>query len=369
MHGWMRCGQGLLNSWLDKGFKMGNAVFYGFQFPHHGNFSAFSALSREFERTGVRVCKTAFPNTDCLWPGRIRGPVNKKWFQLNEFRLKRAFSNGDLVHYFFPENSLFKAPEWKKKGSLVLSCHQPLEQMMARPKTRAKYLFEGLKAADAVVLMASCELEKYQGLAPNSEVLCIPHGVETNFFCPAPSLPEPNGTFRVLTVGNWLRDYDLWAKVVDRVVSERPDVEFSVLANPDRLKAATQGIKIGKNNVRVLQGVSDEQLRDEYRRADVVFLPLKNAWANNALLESMACGRPLLATDLPAIREYAGDAACFVPRGDADGAAHQIIRLRTNPDLRNELGRAARIRMESGFCWKHIAARHIDLYENTRQRI
>jgi glycosyltransferase involved in cell wall biosynthesis len=212
--------------------------------------------------------------------------------------------------------------------------------------------------------MASVEIDAYRELAPNSDVLCIPHGVDVDFFSPSSYAPEPDGKFRILTVGNWLRDYDLWAKVVERVISECPEVEFSVLANPDRLKAASSNLKTGRDHVRLLCGISDEQLRDEYRRADIVFLPLKDSWANNALLEGMSCGRPLLATDLPAIREYAGDAARFVQKDDADAAAQALLNLYAHPELRDALSCQARTRMVAKYGWGQIAQQHLSLYED-----
>lgn len=342
---------------------MTNAVFYGFQFPHHGRFSAFSALSREFEKTDVEVCRMSYPRVPAWMPKRIKGICRKKWFQLNEYRLKSAFRAGKLVHYFFPENSLFKAPVWKRDGTLVLSCHQPVEQLMKETLLqKRKYLFQGLKTADAVILMASSEIEAYRELAPNGRVLCIPHGVDTDFFAPRQDVRKPDERFRVLTVGNWLRDYELWAETVKRIYTDGHAIEFTVIANPDTLKAALGTLGSAANQVRVLSRITDEQLRDEYRRADVIFLPLKNTWANNALLEGMSCGRPPVVTDLPAAREYAGDAACFIEKGSVDSAADALLRMRANKTDREELGRKARERMENQYSWAAVVRQYLDLY-------
>ena len=168
---------------------MENVVFYGFQFPHHGRFSAFSALSRAFERENICVRRMVFPQIPLWLPGRVRGGLMTKWFRLNEYQLRSAFASGQLVHYFFPENSLFKAARWKKNGSLVLSCHQPVEYLMASSLMQKRTEFsDGLKAADRVILMASCEIDAYREMAPNSEVICIPHGVDVDYFSPEVSL-------------------------------------------------------------------------------------------------------------------------------------------------------------------------------------
>jgi glycosyltransferase involved in cell wall biosynthesis len=336
-----------------------NAVFYGFQFPHHGQFSAFSALSKAMKSKGFTVRRVFLPSWLCL---RGLRRLERPWFKVNEYRLKKDFDRKKLVHYFFPENSLFQAPKWKK-GPLVLSCHQPVETLMrARERGPLLSFLEGLKVADAVILMASCELDAYRELAPHAEVLCIPHGVDTDFFRPAELPRREDGKFRILTVGNWLRDYDVWARVVERIASQCPEAAFSVLANPDRLAAAMANLKRGRENVRVLQGISDEQLRYEYRQADVVFLPLQNAWANNALLEGMACGRPIVATDLPAIREYAGNAAVLVEKGSVEFAVQALLQLHDDPDGRAILAKTARTRAEDKLSWKRIAEQHKILY-------
>lgn len=344
---------------------MNNAVFYGFQFPHHGQFSAFSALSREFEQQGVKVFRMPFPNIPGWMPGRVYGELYSRWFRLNEYRLKAEFNAGKLVHYFFPENSLYKAPLWKKGGQLVLSCHQPAERLegMAKSKT-GKYFFEGLKAADSVVLMASCELDAYRALAPSADVICIPHGVDTDFFCPDSSVKTATkNRFRILTVGNWLRDYSLWAETVCGVSARLRDVEFVVIANSETLAEVRKNLIGTVANVSLLHGISDEALRCEYQKADLLFLPLTNSWANNALLEGMASGRPLVVTDLPATREYAGDDACFIEKGSSNAAIEMILQLCGDQNRRDELGRKARERMESQFTWRIIAKQYMDLYQ------
>lgn len=343
-----------------------NAVLYGFQFPHHGRFTAFSALSNALVKIGVPVCRTSFPS---LLAHKGLRRYMRLWFEVNEYRLRVRFSSGSLVHYFFPENSLFNAPKWKKGGKLVLSCHQPYDELVrARSAGQLLPFFEGLRVADAVILMASCEIDAYRRLAPDSEILCIPLGVDTDFFCPEHLPLPPNRSFNVLTVGNWLRDYELWARVVDRVVSDCPHVNFTVIANPDRIDLATSGLTKGHRNVRTLHGISDEQLRAEYQRADIVFLPLVNAWANDALLEAMACGKAVVVTDLPATREYGGPAACYVDKGSVDAAADSLLRLQADSKARSILGRDARLRMEAQFSWKRIAEQHRSLYQRLNEK-
>lgn len=344
---------------------MNDVTFYGFQYPHHGNFSSFKALSHELEALGAKIVKPHYPPFPGWLPSRVRTPLCRQWFKANELRIKCVFKAGSTVHYFYPENSLFRAPFWKRSGRLVLTCHQPVAKLMDyQTRGMLKPFFEGLKAADVIVLMAPNEIEEYRRFAPNSQIIYIPHGVDSHFFSPYPVFAKHDGRLRILTVGNWLRDYRMWAQVVDHVIGQRPDFEFSVLANRDVIADALSGCRHLCDKIRVLHGISDDQLRDEYRRADVLFIPLLDAWANNALLEGMACGRPVVITDLPAIRGYAGDTVCYISKGDIATATAFLIELGDNPKRRQELGIAARRKVEEGLSWSVIAKRHSELYSS-----
>lgn len=340
-------------------------LFYGFQFPHHGAYTGFAALGREFPSLGVRVCRVGFPHSPNWWPGRVRIGVQHGWFRLQEQRLRAPLRAGVPVHYFFPENSLFSAAKWKRKGPLILSCHQPAAQLRTSPYLANRGgFFEGLRAADVIILMASNDLEAYRALAPSARVICIPHGVATNHFTPA---PEPRSedsrpVFKILTTGNWMRDYDLWTRVAQRLTRDYDLIEFTVVAQEAVLAGLAQALGDRDGRVRLLCAITDEQLLSEYRRADVAFLPLLDTWANNALLESMACGKPAVVTDLPAAREYAGEAALYVPHGDEEAACATLLSLRDNREKCNMYAHRARERMVTGFAWRDIARYHVDLY-------
>lgn len=70
-------------------------------------------------------------------------------------------------------------------------------------------------------------------------------------------------------------------------------------------------------NTELLPGISDEQLRDEYRRAHALFLPLQLSTANNVVLEAMSCGTPVVSTPIGGMPEYvSADAGILVAPGD-----------------------------------------------------
>jgi glycosyltransferase involved in cell wall biosynthesis len=220
--------------------------------------------------------------------------------------------------------------------------------------------FRGLAAADRVVLLAGRFVADYREFCQPERLVVIPHGVDIGFFQPP---LEPPQKPCVVTLGNWLRDYDLWLDVVLRVGAAVPDVQFEVVALPEVVEAARH--RLGNRlagRARFSHGLTDDQLRDLYQRATVLFLPLKDAGANNALLESMASGVPMLLSDLPATREYAADCAVYFKPGTKEECVAKLTSLLSDARRRAELGDAGRQRALEQFAWEVIADRYAQLY-------
>jgi glycosyltransferase involved in cell wall biosynthesis len=79
----------------------------------------------------------------------------------------------------------------------------------------------------------------------------------------------------------------------------------------------------------------------------------------NAVLECMAAGLPVVATDIPGVREAVGpDGISFLaPFGDADSMAAKVLELAQNPSLRTRLGRLNRNRIETQFSPRMLGER------------
>jgi glycosyltransferase involved in cell wall biosynthesis len=77
-------------------------------------------------------------------------------------------------------------------------------------------------------------------------------------------------------------------------------------------------------------------------------------------LEALACGTPVVASDLPALREILADQAELVPPGDADGLADALLRVLGDPG--GEPARAARRARAAGFTWDACAQATLAAY-------
>lgn len=110
---------------------------------------------------------------------------------------------------------------------------------------------------------------------------------------------------------------------------------------------------------------SQAELPAFYRRAACVLsLSLAETFGITQV-EALACGAPLVASDIPVAREICGDAAVLVPPRDSNTVAAAVRRVLEEPAWRAELARRA-IGRAAAFTWERTAAR---LHEEVLRRI
>lgn len=97
--------------------------------------------------------------------------------------------------------------------------------------------------------------------------------------------------------------------------------------------------------------------------ADVVVLPSLSEGLSNALLEAMAAGRAIVATDVGGNAEAVGEAGLLVPVGDVAALAEGMERVLADATLRRRLGSAAADRARSEFSIETMVDRHVQLYQ------
>jgi glycosyltransferase involved in cell wall biosynthesis len=86
---------------------------------------------------------------------------------------------------------------------------------------------------------------------------------------------------------------------------------------------------------------------------------------SNVILEAMACGLPIVATDLIGNREVMGgdgQAGRLVPPGDPAALAEAVGMLLRTPTLRDKLGGAARAMVAERFDIQRVVTQYLSLY-------
>ena len=118
--------------------------------------------------------------------------------------------------------------------------------------------------------------------------------------------------------------------------------------------------------VRVPGFIDDDDLPAVYRGAEMFVFPSLHEGFGLPLVEAMACGVPVVASNSSALPEVAGGAALLVDPRDVDALAAAIGRVLRDRALRERL-RAAGIARAGQFSWETAARRTLDVYAASRR--
>ena len=220
------------------------------------------------------------------------------------------------------------------------------------------------------------------------EVHVVPNPVDENKFRPGERGPRPGSPAGVLEsapkkivvyAGRLERrkGIDIIARAIPAVLEKFPEAEFLFIGSDsvdsdgrkwsEKLLEAVSPAQRGR--VRFEQK-SRDSLIQAYQEATVCILP--SVWENfpYALLEPMSCGTPVVATRCGGFPELieSGVSGFLVPVGDAEALAKQIGELLAQPQLRSDIGRNARRRVEERFSAAQVLPSMVAAYEQAISR-
>jgi phosphatidylinositol alpha-mannosyltransferase len=234
-----------------------------------------------------------------------------------------------------------------------------------RPAVRAVARRIGLRTA--VSPEARALAERWLGGACH----VLPNGVEVERFAKADPWPVPDtpaGTGRaILFVGRHepRKGLDVLLRAFAKL--ERRDAVLWVAGEGPQTAALAAS---APDNVEWLGRISDRELAGRLRTAAVFCAPsLHGESFGVVLLEAMAAGTPVIASDIAGYRDVARDGreAVLVPGGDAAALADGLRKVLDDTTLAGRLVEAGTARA-AGFSMERLAGRYVELYENLLAR-
>jgi len=204
-------------------------------------------------------------------------------------------------------------------------------------------------------------------IVPESRTHLIPgSGVDTETFRPT---PEPDGIVTAAFVGRMLRPKGVLDIVeAARLLRQRGSkVRIVLVGTPDRTnpESLSESDLEGWQTEGLLEwwGFRDD-IADIWRQAHIALLPSYREGFPKSLLEAAACGRAMIASDVPGCREIVrpGSTGLLVPLQNGAALAEAIETLAQAPAMRRSMGAAARLLVETEFSNARIAAQMQDLY-------
>jgi glycosyltransferase involved in cell wall biosynthesis len=142
--------------------------------------------------------------------------------------------------------------------------------------------------------------------------------------------------------------------------SQFPEVEISSRGT-DR---ALAGHPLVASYITFTGTIPYEEVERFYAVSDIFVFPSLAESFGHPLVEAMASGLPIVASDIPICREICDEAAVYFNPFDAADLAEKIVLLKNQPGLRRQLGQYGRKRAETEFNWDDHVRRFIEIMDS-----
>ncbi|MEQ9265314.1 MAG: GT4 family glycosyltransferase PelF [Balneolaceae bacterium] len=210
--------------------------------------------------------------------------------------------------------------------------------------------------------------------APESSIAPIYNGVDTDIFKPTskPSHTADKPTVIAVAQVFALKDIETMIRTCDIVRKEIPDVQFIVYGSLD---VDPEYVQMCRDLIKEL-GVDDyfkfggfhNQPSMIFNEGDISILTSISEGFPYTVIESMSCGRPVVATDVGGIKDALEGCGILCkpryPQGIADG----VIKLLTDTNLRLELGKKAREKVLINFTTEKSVDAYYEAYNKLLEK-
>jgi glycogen synthase len=198
------------------------------------------------------------------------------------------------------------------------------------------------------------------------EIPVIPNGVDTSQFTAS---NRDWSSPHILSVGRvvYQKGFDLGM----RALSQLKDFRWTwTIAGdgPQMATLKTMAEEYGINDrIHFAGWLSSEKLKEQYAAANVFLFPSRHEGMPNAVLEAMASGLPVVATKIAGNEELVvdGETGRLVPTEDVESLQESLKPLLVDAQMREQMGCAARQRVELSFSWASVAQKYKEILQRS----
>lgn len=281
----------------------------------------------------------------------------------------------DIIHVHWPfPHGLFGVVGTKvSRARLVCSFHGAELLLMRRFRYVRPFLRFVLRRTDTVTANSSFTAEQILALGKN-HVEVIPYGwtIENR---PIPADPGAyrSGQKEILFVGRLIqrKGLEYLVRAMPRIMAHT-DAHLVIVGEGDEESRVRDLVrKLGlETRVQFTGVVSNQSLREHYRRCDIFVLPSivddsgDTEGLGVVLIEAMQFRKPVVAANVGGIRDVVihGVTGLLVPQRDPDALADAVLRVFTEDGLGEKLGFAAKAYVEQKFNWTLITQAILECY-------
>ena len=226
-----------------------------------------------------------------------------------------------------------------------------------------------LRGADCLVALSAREADilarRYE--VPRDRFVVIPNGLDLSLYGPGQRRDREPGRIELLAVGQLVdyKGHQYLLEALGRLAPRHPGLRLTMVTHQPRLRPQFEELcgRLGiADRVTFAGPFPTAELVERYRSCDILVQPSLAECFPVTVLEAMASGKPVIATDVGGVAEEVGDAGIVVPPRDAAALEMAIERLALSPEERGRLGDLALERVRELYDGRSVARRHADLY-------
>lgn len=287
-------------------------------------------------------------------------------------------SYGHLIHQLPAENTIISCHDIDTFRCLLEPEREPRSRMFRMMTTR---ILDGLRRAARVSCSSAVtrsDILAHRLVAPE-RTLMIPPGVhpacvpQPDPFCDAETGrllgPVDAAEPEILHVGSTVarKRIDVLLRVMAAVRQEFPKARLIRVGGPfsQSQEELAKSLNLNKSLV-ALPFLNRRLLASVYRRAALLMQPSEREGFGLPVIEAMACGIPVVASDLPALREAGGPSATYCPVADVRAWTDSVVELlrerHGRPGRWNER-RLAALAWAARFSWREHTRKTVQVYE------
>ena len=262
------------------------------------------------------------------------------------------------------ENAGRHPRHWHQAG--VEECKRfginPRERSTVLPAMLIRRITKEYELCDRILVPSNLAYRSFAEFGLADKTIVVPTGVDSEFFTPAP-VSEPRDKFRVCFVGRveLAKGAGYLLQAWKRLAL--PNAEL-VLVGSVKPEMNSLMREYADSTVRTTGVVLPDALAKIYRESDLFAFPSVNEGLAQVLLEAMASGLPIVASDYSGGDDLITDGkeGFIVPARNLDRLVEAILWCYQHRDETRAMGRAARAKIESHFTLDHYSQRQIAVY-------
>jgi glycosyltransferase involved in cell wall biosynthesis len=217
------------------------------------------------------------------------------------------------------------------------------------------------RRAKAVVANSKGLRELAGKTAPSLKIDVIFNGVDTDEFRPGKRKEQNKDKLILISSGRLIQRKGF--EYLLEALRGRPEFELVLIGDGDSKELlGKMAVDFGVD-VKFLGAQPKQSVIDNLQRADIFVLPSLNEGMSNSILEAMACGLPVISTDVGGSQELIADGknGFVVRRASAESISGALDKYLENRSLLEEHGKESR-RVALRFSWAKVGRQYLELY-------